>query len=222
MVPASKVTLMWGVASRFAVSCVFWSGARYSMWLFGTARKLAPEQREVQEGEKKEELTRDLKMWAGSMAIELVTSTTMLTPYLICKHVHRLYFSALFPSLGALASIFDRFDHLSYMVFVVHALDPSFNSAPNNVDRVTLLWHAPATVATLAKLGLRIYRQGLSKTRLWRVLCVLGLQYVFRAVMGSFAIFPIGSDLEALSCVALMTYDKWSDAYLMRHTWPFW
>jgi hypothetical protein len=202
-----SASLILGVAVRAAVAGGVWSGIYAAI---DAARGA--------EGSSWLRNKKACKMWAGSFVLELIPSL-LLVPgrYLTGKTVPRLVADFVFPGPGQLFSFLDRFSPGHYIAYSMNRLSPA---AGADADFSFFLWHLPATLVTAAKLYVRQSRKP-KDTKTKRVLAMLGLQYFTRLLMISFSVYLPSSEKEMLLALLLTTFDRYSDAYLIRNTWPF-
>jgi hypothetical protein len=82
------------------------------------------------------------------------------------------------------------------------------------------LYQLPTTALHLVKLLYRVHRLGMKRTRFFRCIGVMALQYVARVPLMSFSTMLPMSDTELAFCVSCIIVDKTAESYLWYHTFP--
>ena len=202
-----SVSLVFGMARRGVVA----GGVGPGIYARGDAIRGTP-------GSGWERAKAKNKMWAPPFARELIPSL-LLVPgrYLTGRTVPRLVGDFAFPGLGQFFGLIDRFSPGHYISYSMNRLTPAGGAES---DLSFFLWHLPATVVTAAKLYVRRQNKP-AETKTKRCVAMLAAQYVSRLLMISFSVYLPSSEKEMLLAVLLTAFDRYSDAYLIRNTWPF-
>ena len=202
----TSAQLLWGSTFRYFAFCAAWSSCRVCYALLrGRGRSAS------------QAAKHDWKVWSACYGMEVGVSL-LICPmrYLTGKQLHRLIFDMMYEEGSFHLKSIDGFDPYTFLPYAFHAL-----AADDESNWAFFTWHLPATALTLTKLAWRVWRLGSRNTKTKRCLGVVALQYFLRTLMCSFCATLPTSEQELILVLILMSAEKWSDAYLMRNTWPF-
>ena len=109
--PNSLGILLWGMTSRFLLSCIGWTAMRISRSAISSKPDVAVKKAIIKN-------TNYLKIWLGSYCLETGVSLLIAPgPYMVGKAVCRVMLDSFAPSLSDVLFKLDNFSHAGFLSF---------------------------------------------------------------------------------------------------------